>query len=67
LLHAHGDPHDPVLVGHDPDFSELLSLLVGADLSMKKATFARLEVSRPLAAGEALLQWLIPPDGLPKR
>ena len=29
LLHDAGDPAKPVLVGHDPDFSELVALLVG--------------------------------------
>lgn len=67
LLRAHGDPLDVVLVGHDPAFSDVLSSLVGAELPMKKATFARLEVSRPLAVGEGRLQWLVPPDVLPKR
>jgi phosphohistidine phosphatase len=67
MLRAHGDPKDVVLVGHDPDFSELLSTLVGVDLPMKKAALARLELDRPVSAGEARLQWLLPPDALPRR
>ena len=67
LLRAHGDPRDVVLVGHDPDFSEVLSTLVGGELPMKKAAFARIEVEPPLASASALLKWLLPPDALPKR
>jgi phosphohistidine phosphatase len=67
MLRAHGDPKDVVLIGHDPDFSELLSTLVGVDLPMKKAALARLEPDRPLSAGDARLQWLLPPDALPRR
>jgi phosphohistidine phosphatase len=68
LLTDHGNPRTPVLVGHDPDFSELLTSLIGAvDLSMKKGAFARLEVRRPLTAGTATLRWLLPPDALRHR
>ena len=67
LLRAHGDPKEVVLVGHDPDFSDVLSTLVGLELPMKKGALARLEVSRPLAPGGARLQWLLPPDSLPRR
>jgi phosphohistidine phosphatase len=67
LLRDHGDPTNPVFVGHDPDFSEVLSTLVGAELPMKKAALARLEVERPLAPGVARLQWLLPPDALRRR
>ena len=63
LLTEAGDPANTILVGHDPDFSELLSGLIGAaDLPMKKGAFARLAVTRPLAAGTARLRWLLPPD-----
>jgi hypothetical protein len=31
---------------------------------MRKASFARIEVDRPLAPGEGTLRWLIPPDAL---
>jgi phosphohistidine phosphatase len=67
MLREHGDLRDVLLVGHDPDFSEVLSMLVGAELPMKKGAFARLEVERPLQAGEARLQWLLPPGALPGR
>ena len=58
-----GDPGRPVIVGHDPDFSELLALLSGtADLPMRKGAFALVDVERPLAAGGGTLRWLVPPD-----
>lgn len=54
-----------MLVGHDPDFSELLAELVGIDdLPMRKGALARLEAPMPLAAGTAILRWLVPPDAI---
>ena len=55
-------PRRPVLVGHDPDFSELVSELVGAPIPMRKGTLARIDVERPLAPGAGDLRWLVPPD-----
>ena len=41
-------PGSPVLVGHDPDFSELVALLSGAsDVPMRKGAFARIDVDAP--------------------
>ncbi len=52
-----------VLVGHDPDFGELLVELTGASrLSMKKGALARVDVSPPLQPGRGKLRWLVPPD-----
>lgn len=66
-----GDAGDPgrvvVVVGHDPDFSELLSELVGTRLEMKKGAFARVEIERPLRPGGGTLRWLLPPDSLKPR
>ena len=56
-----------VLVGHDPDFSELLGTLVGVGyLPMKKGALARLDISLPLAPGSGTLRWLLPPDSVPE-
>jgi phosphohistidine phosphatase len=62
-----GDPGRAVIVGHDPDFSELLSELVGSRLEMRKGAFARIEIERPLRASAATLRWLLPPDSLKTR
>jgi phosphohistidine phosphatase len=52
-----------VLVGHDPDFSELAAALCGAhDLPLKKGTLVRIDVAPPLREGSGLLRWLVPPD-----
>lgn len=56
----------PILVGHDPDFSELLELLVGASIPIRKGALARIEVPGDVTtgAGVGVLRWLIPPDAL---
>jgi phosphohistidine phosphatase SixA len=57
------DPRRPVLVGHDPDFSEILGWLANADgLTMKKGAFARVDVRGAVAGGRGTLRWLVPPD-----
>jgi phosphohistidine phosphatase len=63
ILTEAGDPARPVLVGHDPDFSQVLGWLANADgLTMKKGAFARVDVRGPVADGRGTLRWLIPPD-----
>jgi phosphohistidine phosphatase len=62
ILADAGSPAKPVLVGHDPDFSELLSTLVGAEVTMKKGAFARIDVRGSVADGRGTLRWLISPD-----
>jgi phosphohistidine phosphatase len=52
-----------MLVGHDPDFSELAGALAGCGrLSMRKGALARLDVELPLMPGTGTLRWLLPPD-----
>ncbi|HEY8869901.1 MAG TPA: histidine phosphatase family protein [Candidatus Limnocylindrales bacterium] len=66
VLREAGSPSRPVLVGHDPDFSELLADLVGApDLSMKKGALARVDLDARIDEGTGVLRWLVPPDLLP--
>jgi phosphohistidine phosphatase SixA len=63
LLRDAGDPVRPVVVGHDPDFSDVLAELSGAsDLPMPKGALARVDIERPLRAGGGTLHWLVPPD-----
>jgi len=58
-----GHPQRPVLVGHDPDFSELLTLLTGAPrLEMKKGALARIDINEGLRESGGVLRWLLPPD-----
>lgn len=52
-----------VLVGHDPDFSQLAASLTGTQfLPMKKGAIARIETAVPLHPGGGLLRWLITPE-----
>ena len=63
LLRDAGDPVRPVVVGHDPDFSDILAELSGASqLPMPKGALARVDIERPLRAGGGTLHWLVPPD-----
>jgi phosphohistidine phosphatase len=61
-----GDPGSVMVVGHDPDFSELAADLSAAPaLPMRKGALARFDGPRPLREGGSTLRWLIPPDALP--
>ena len=54
---------EPMLVGHDPDFSELLGYLIdAAGLSMRKGTLATVDLETRLGDGEGVLRWLLPPE-----
>ena len=56
----------PMLVGHDPDLSFVLSTLCGASgLTMRKGALATIDVRRPFRVGGGTLRWLLPPDLLP--
>jgi len=68
LLDSLGNPSRPVLVGHDPDFSELAAALVGvAELPMRKGALVRIDLTRPLEPGAGTLRWLLPPELLATR
>jgi phosphohistidine phosphatase len=52
-----------LLIGHDPDLSDLAAELTGArQLPLKKGGIARIDASLPLSAGGGTLRWLLPPD-----
>ncbi len=71
--------HDVVLVGHEPDLSELASVLLEgaakeAFLEMKKAAFCRIDLDGSPGPGRGTLIYLLPPRvlrrvgrSLPKR
>jgi len=69
LLEDLGHPASVMLVGHDPDFSVLVTGLCDAgDILVRKGTLVRVDAERPLAAGSGTLRWFVPPDLLdPKR
>jgi phosphohistidine phosphatase len=57
-----------MLVGHDPDLSDICGELVGVPyLALKKGALARVDVSVPLARGAGTLRWLLPPDAIADR
>lgn len=63
ILRDASDPVRPILVGHDPDFTDLVEILTGsAAVTMKKGAIVRIDIERPLAAGAGSLAWLVTPD-----
>src|SRR4051794_31757184 len=63
LLADRGDPVRPMIVGHDPDFSDIVAELCQTEAApMRKGAFARIDVERPLRPGGGVLRWLVPPD-----
>jgi phosphohistidine phosphatase SixA len=69
ILQDAGPADRPCLVGHDPDFSELLGELLGTGaVSMRKGTLARVDLpGRALEPGEGVLRYLLPPEMVPGR
>ncbi len=61
-----GSLRRPILVGHDPDFSDLVALLVGNSIPLRKGALVRIDVPGDVIAGvgTGILRWLIPPDAL---
>ncbi len=52
-----------MLVGHDPDFSSLLTYLIdAAEMHIRKGTLATVDLHTRLGDGEGELRWLVPPD-----
>jgi len=52
-----------MFVGHDPDFSSLLTYLIdAAGMNMRKGTLATVDLQTKLGDGEGELRWLVPPD-----
>jgi phosphohistidine phosphatase len=63
ILHDAGDPLRPVLVGHDPDFTDLVETLTGSSaVTMRKGSFVRIDIDRPFGPGAGRLEWLVTPD-----
>jgi phosphohistidine phosphatase len=68
ILFDAGEPERPVLVGHDPDFSELVAWMIDASsFVMKKGALARVDTVRPISRASGTLRWLVPPDLLQGR
>ncbi len=68
ILASNPDSDRPCLVGHDPDFSELLGELLGTPpIPMRKGALARVDVgSRTVVPGRGILRYLVPPELLAK-
>ncbi len=64
ILEAAGPAFRPCLVGHDPDFSELLGELIGTyPIPMRKAALARIDFADDeVESGRGTLRYLLPPE-----
>lgn len=52
-----------MLVGHDPDLSDLTATLCGATyLPLRKCALVRIDAALPLQPASGILRWLLPPD-----
>ena len=59
------DVHRVVLVGHDPGFTDVASLLAGTQMPMAKGALARFDLAeRKVRSGAGDLRWLLPPDAV---
>jgi phosphohistidine phosphatase SixA len=64
ILDAAGNAFRPCIVGHDPDFSQLLGEFIGtAPIPMRKAALARIDFpADDVADGQGTLRYLLPPE-----
>ena len=64
ILEDAGPAYRPCLVGHDPDFSELLGEFLGTGpIPMRKAALARVDFAGDeVAPGAGTLRYLLPPE-----
>lgn len=63
IVDEQGRPPRLVVVGHDPDLSDLVATLVGVEyLPMRKGALARIDVAGFPAPGAGLLHWFVSPD-----
>jgi len=67
ILDEAGPVYRPCLVGHDPDFSELLGELIGTrPIPMRKSALARIDFpGDEVAPGAGTLRYLLPPELVP--
>ncbi len=60
ILEDHRDRRSLLLVGHEPDFSTVVSACIGGgSVEIKKGTVARVDFESP-AAPRGVLAWLVP-------
>ena len=64
LLGEHRGAERVMVVGHEPDFSEMVGALTGGSrVRLKKGGVARVDLNMPVE-GEGTLVWLLPPRAL---
>ena len=67
VLAAHSKARRVLLVGHDPDFSAIVSSLTGASIEVRKGALVRIDLPGGRATTRSgVLRWLIPPTVVPR-
>jgi phosphohistidine phosphatase SixA len=64
VLASHPDASSVMLVGHEPDFSQVVSALTGGRVLFKKGALAQVVLASPTDPA-GVLTWLIQPDRIP--
>jgi phosphohistidine phosphatase len=63
VLAAVDGPARPLVVGHDPDLSDIATTLVGAPIELGKGTLVRIDIAGGgLEPGLGSLRWLLPAE-----
>jgi phosphohistidine phosphatase len=60
VLHDHTDCESILLVGHGPDFSQVVRALTGGHLTIRKAGVAQVEIPDPQAPKGRLISLVVP-------
>ncbi len=67
LVRDHGDPEVLMLVGHDPDFSDIVRALTGGGrLAIRKGGLAQVELPNPKVMKGRLVSLLVPVPANPE-
>lgn len=62
ILADAGEPSRPIIIGHDPDLSDLCSQLTGTRLELRKGALARIALASAPSEGAGLLRWFVSPE-----
>ena len=65
MMREHAETEVLMLVGHDPDFSEVVRAVTGGRVSIRKGGLAQVEIPDPKVMKGRLISLLVPAPGFP--